>query len=31
MGSRDEANKPVGFDMDYCNDLAKVLGVKSAT
>ena len=27
MGSRDEANKPVGFDMDYCNDLAKVLGV----
>ena len=27
MGSRDEANKPVGFDVDYCNDLAKVLGV----
>ena len=27
MGSRDEANKPVGFDVDYCSDLAKVLGV----
>ena len=27
MGSRDEANKPVGFDVDYCKDLAKVLGV----
>ncbi|WP_410017181.1 transporter substrate-binding domain-containing protein [Pseudomonas sp. 5P_3.1_Bac2] len=27
MGSRNEANEPVGFDVDYCNDLAKVLGV----
>ncbi|MEQ7919303.1 transporter substrate-binding domain-containing protein [Xanthomonas sp. WHRI 1810A] len=27
MGSRDEKNVPVGFDVDYCNDLAKVLGV----
>ncbi|ROM64999.1 amino acid ABC transporter substrate-binding protein [Pseudomonas brassicacearum] len=27
MGFRDESNKPVGFDVDYCNDLAKVLGV----
>ncbi|WP_017906447.1 transporter substrate-binding domain-containing protein [Pseudomonas asplenii] len=27
MGSRDASNKPVGFDVDYCNDLAKVLGV----
>ncbi|WP_397449344.1 transporter substrate-binding domain-containing protein [Pseudomonas sp. NA-150] len=27
MGSRDENNKPIGFDVDYCNDLAKILGV----
>ncbi|WP_062219748.1 ABC transporter substrate-binding protein [Aureimonas sp. D3] len=27
MGSRDAANNPVGFDVDYCNDLAKALGV----
>ncbi len=27
MGSRDESNNPVGFDVDYCNDLAKALGV----
>jgi len=27
MGFRDESNKPAGFDVDYCNDLAKVLGV----
>uniref|UniRef100_UPI004053F2A2 ABC transporter substrate-binding protein n=1 Tax=Pseudomonas sp. G.S.17 TaxID=3137451 RepID=UPI004053F2A2 len=27
MGMRDEKNVPVGFDVDYCNDLAKVLGV----
>lgn len=27
MGFRDSANKPAGFDVDYCNDLAKVLGV----
>jgi ABC-type amino acid transport substrate-binding protein len=27
MGFRDAANKPAGFDVDYCNDLAKVLGV----
>ena len=29
MGSRDSSNNPIGFDVDYCNDLAKVLGVKS--
>ncbi|MHC8361918.1 ABC transporter substrate-binding protein [Pseudomonas sp. LS2P72] len=29
MGFRDEANKPAGFDVDYCNDLAKVLGVEA--
>lgn len=27
MGSRDASNAPVGFDVDYCNDLAKALGV----
>ena len=27
MGMRDENNEPIGFDVDYCNDLAKVLGV----
>jgi len=27
MGSRDASNNPVGFDVDYCNDLAKILGV----
>ena len=27
MGSRDANNQPVGFDVDYCNDLAKALGV----
>ncbi|MBL0375432.1 transporter substrate-binding domain-containing protein [Rhizobium sp. KVB221] len=27
MGSRDANNNPVGFDVDYCNDLAKSLGV----
>ncbi len=27
MGSRDGNNNPVGFDVDYCNDLAKSLGV----
>jgi polar amino acid transport system substrate-binding protein len=27
MGSRDASNNPVGFDVDYCNDLAKTLGV----
>lgn len=29
MGSRDSNNNPVGFDVDYCNDLAAVLGVKA--
>ena len=29
MGSRDAGNNPVGFDVDYCNDLAKALGVKA--
>ena len=28
MGSRDATNMPVGFDVDTCGDLAKVLGVK---
>ena len=23
MGARDDANNPIGFDVDYCNDLAK--------
>jgi len=23
MGSRDASNNPVGFDVDYCNDLGK--------
>ncbi|TRX73456.1 ABC transporter substrate-binding protein [Pseudomonas mangiferae] len=27
MGFRDDKNAPAGFDVDYCNDLAKVLGV----
>ncbi|MET3900769.1 ABC-type amino acid transport substrate-binding protein [Devosia sp. UYZn731] len=27
MGSRDANNNPIGFDVDTCNDLAKVLGV----
>ena len=27
MGSRDANNKPIGFDVDYCNDLAAALGV----
>lgn len=27
MGSRDETNTPVGFDVDYCNDLAAALGI----
>jgi len=29
MGSRDENNNPIGFDVDYCNDLAKALGVEA--
>ena len=29
MGSRDKNNEPIGFDVDYCNDLAKALGVKA--
>lgn len=29
MGFRDDKNNPVGFDVDTCNDLAKVLGVKA--
>ncbi|WP_372882670.1 transporter substrate-binding domain-containing protein [Psychromonas sp.] len=29
MGYTDKDNQPAGFDVDYCNDLAKVLGVKS--
>ena len=27
MGMRDESNNPIGFDVDYCNDLAAALGV----
>jgi hydroxyproline transporter system substrate-binding protein len=29
MGARNAANEPIGFDVDYCNDLAKALGVKA--
>ena len=29
MGYMDKNNKPAGFDVDYCIDLAKVLGVKA--
>ncbi|WP_314410626.1 transporter substrate-binding domain-containing protein [Pseudomonas kuykendallii] len=29
MGFRDDKNAPAGFDVDYCNDLAKVLGVEA--
>jgi hydroxyproline transporter system substrate-binding protein len=29
MGFRDAQQKPAGFDVDYCDDLAKALGVKA--
>jgi ABC-type amino acid transport substrate-binding protein len=29
MGMRDDANNPIGFDVDYCNDLAAALGVEA--
>jgi len=29
MGYTDKDNQPAGFDVDYCDDLAKVIGVKS--
>lgn len=29
MGYFDKDNKPAGFDVDYCNDLATALGVKA--
>ncbi|MGP9805377.1 transporter substrate-binding domain-containing protein [Paracoccus sp. NSM] len=29
MGSRDSNNEPIGFDVDYCNDLAAALGVEA--
>lgn len=29
MGSRDKNNEPIGFDVDYCNDLAEILGVEA--
>jgi ABC-type amino acid transport substrate-binding protein len=29
MGYFDKNNQPAGFDVDYCKDLAKVMGVKS--
>lgn len=28
-GARDKDNNPIGFDVDYCHDLAKALGVKA--
>lgn len=28
-GFRDETNEPAGFDVDYCRDLAKALGVEA--
>lgn len=28
MGSRDDNNNPIGFDVDTCGDLAKALGVE---
>ena len=28
MGSRDARNQPQGFDVEYCRDLAKALGVR---
>lgn len=28
MGYRDEKNEPAGFDVEYCKDLAKALGVE---
>ncbi|WP_415182496.1 transporter substrate-binding domain-containing protein [Phaeovulum sp.] len=29
MGSRDADNNPIGFDVDYCRDLAAALGVEA--
>lgn len=29
FGMRDADNNPVGFDVDYCNDLAEALGVEA--
>lgn len=29
MGSRDADNNPIGFDVDYCTDLAAALGVEA--
>lgn len=29
IGMRDANNEPVGFDVDYCRDLAKALGVEA--
>jgi polar amino acid transport system substrate-binding protein len=29
MGYFDKNNQPAGFDVDYCNDLAKAMGVKA--
>lgn len=29
IGLRDENNDPIGFDVDYCNDLAEALGVEA--
>ena len=31
MGSRDEKNQPIGYDVDTCNDLAAALGVSEQT
>lgn len=29
MGFRDEKQNPVGFDVDYCNDIANAVGVEA--
>jgi polar amino acid transport system substrate-binding protein len=29
VGMRDNDNKPVGYDVDFCNDMAKALGVSA--
>lgn len=29
LGSRDAQNVPIGFDVDYCNEIASALGVKA--
>ena len=29
VGMRDNDNKPIGYDVDFCNDMAAALGVKA--